>query len=251
VPALSDTIHLDMLTTGKRDGEVYGMHWGDPQGMPYLRFVRDQYVMPYLDPDHHALEIGAGGGRWTRYLLTFERLYIVDFHQELLEELAANFRVPSIVPIKNTGTDFPSVPAGSIDYLFSFGVFVHLDIDLIRAYLANMKPLLKPAANVVLQYSDKTKQEARDNKGFSENTPDIMRGMVLDAGYTVLEENLTILPHSSIVRFTPADIATFRASAPRPTGSDGIRPPVQNLPQGARRVMRRVARALRPRPART
>jgi hypothetical protein len=81
-------------------------------------------------------------------------------------------------------------------------VFVHLDVDLIEEYLHNMRPILKPGANAVIQYSDKTKVMAQAISSFSDNTPERMREMVTAAGYTICEEDLTSLWHSSIVRFT-------------------------------------------------
>jgi hypothetical protein len=65
-----------------------------------------------------------------------------------------------------------------------------------------MKSIIKPHGNIVIQYSDKTKEKAQMDKSFSENTPDKMRSMVLAAGYTILEEDLTTLWHSSIIRFS-------------------------------------------------
>ena len=65
-----------------------------------------------------------------------------------------------------------------------------------------MKPLTKPGANIVIQYSDKTKIMAQLNEGFADNTPDEMRNMVQNTGYRILEEDLTTLWHSSIIRFT-------------------------------------------------
>jgi len=56
---------------------------------------------------------------------------------------------------------------------------------------------------VVIQYSDKTKIMAQVNKSFSENNPDTMRRIIVDCGFKLMEEDLTTLPHSSIVRFTP------------------------------------------------
>jgi cyclopropane fatty-acyl-phospholipid synthase-like methyltransferase len=120
----------------------------------------------------------------------------------LLKELRKNFKKPNMEFIKNNGTDFPGIKEHSIDYLFSFGAFVHLDAPLIEAYLMNMKPILKPGANVVIQYSDKTKIMAQLNNGFFENTPEKMRKMVSDAGYTICEEDLTSTCDSSIIRFT-------------------------------------------------
>jgi ubiquinone/menaquinone biosynthesis C-methylase UbiE len=182
---------------------IYGLQWGDPEQSESLRAIKARFVLPYCNPTHTALEIGPGGGRWTRYLLGFSRLYVVDYHDELLRELRKNFSQPNMVFVKNNGTDFPGVPDGSVDFVFTFGTFVHLDLELIAAYLTNLRRIVKPAANLVIQYSDKTKAPAQLNEGFSDNDPERMTGMIRKAGYTILEEDRTTLPHSSVVRFTP------------------------------------------------
>jgi hypothetical protein len=219
MPDLNTSLHLDMLNRFKNwnrlplrllkaikeeifSKNIYGFKWGDPDLIAPLRFIRDRYVLPYVNAEHNAVEIGPGGGRWTRYLFGFGKLYVVDYYSELLEELKKNFNDTNMTFIKNNGTDFPDIEGGAIDYLFSFGTFVHLDQHLIDAYLKNMKSIVKPGANIVIQYSDKTKIMAQLNKGFSDNTPDKMRQMVLDAGYKILEEDLTTMWHSSIIRFT-------------------------------------------------
>jgi SAM-dependent methyltransferase len=221
MPDLDTRIHVQMLRRYRRRGSllrrivravrreiaeppVYGLEWGDPDVVEPLRFVRDRYLLPYVSAEHSALEIGPGGGRWTRYLLGFRRLYVVDYYQELLDEVRSNFQRDNTVFIRNNGTDFPGVDPASIDFLFSFGTFVHLDLHLIEAYLANMRSILKPHANVVIQYADQTKIMARINRDFSDNTPDRMRDMVIAAGYAIAEEDLTTMWHSSIVRFQPA-----------------------------------------------
>jgi SAM-dependent methyltransferase len=221
MPGLNTSLHVDMLAFARRQRSfarrmlhglrrtlarpLYGLEWGDPELVPPLAFIKERYVLPYVDARHRAVEIGPGGGRWTRYLLGFETLYAVDYHQELLDELKRNFgRQRNIRFIKNSGTDFPGVDEHSIDYLFSFGTFVHLDFDLIEAYLAAMRPILKPAANVVIQYSDTTKIMARIIEGFVDNSPDRMREAVRRVGYRILEEDTTSLWHSSVMRFTAA-----------------------------------------------
>src|SRR5215831_3026076 len=82
-------------------------------------------------------------GRWTQYMIGFRKLYVVDYYSALLEEIGKNVKAPNIELIKNNGTDFPGIDDRSIDYIFSFGIFVHLDGYLIQAYLANMKRILK------------------------------------------------------------------------------------------------------------
>ena len=219
MPDLNTKLHLNMLKKSRSklyllprllraikkeltSVDIYGLEWGDPEVLDPLKFIRDRYVLPYVNGNQYALEIGPGGGRWTRYLLGFKKLYVVDYHTELLQELKKNFNKPNMEFIKNNGIDFPGVPEGSIDYLYSFGTFVHLDIPLIEAYLTNMRSILKSDANVVIHYSDKTKIMGQMNKGFSENTPEKMRSMVVDAGYKILEEDLTTMWHSSIIRFS-------------------------------------------------
>lgn len=222
MPDLDTDLHLRMLHSSpvrrslpsrilravKREifsDAIYGLEWGDTEIVEPLRFVKDRYLMPYVNAEHVAVEIGPGGGRWTRHLLGFKRIYAVDYHSELLDELRKNFRASNIELVQNNGTDFPGVPRGSVDYLFSFGVFVHLDKDIIEAYLENMQGILKPKANVVIQYSDKNKIMAQLLDGFSDNTPEKMRAMVIRAGYKVLEEDLTTMWHSSVVRFTKSE----------------------------------------------
>lgn len=220
MPGLDTKIHLDMLGDYKRRNPlplrllralkrelfqppIYGLEWGDPEVVAPLGFIRDRFLTPYVRGDQSALEIGAGGGRWTRYLLGFGQLTIVDYHDELLQQLRRNYDRKHMVFVRNHGDDFPGVPDHSIDFLWSFGVFVHLDAPLIQAYLGNMQRILKPGANVVLQYADKTKIMAQQNPGFSDNDPVRMRAMIEAAGFEIVEEDNDTMWHSGVVRFQP------------------------------------------------
>ena len=178
------------------------MEWGDPDTVAPLKFIRDRYVLRYVNSDCVALEIGPGGGRWTRYLLPSRKLYVVDYYQELLDELKKTYCEPNMVFVKNNGTDFPEVEDASVDHIYSFGTFVHLDVDLIDRYLENMSRIMRPGGNIVIQYSDKNKIMAQLDKTFVDNTPVKMRKLLVSRGYKILEEDLTTLWHSSIVRFT-------------------------------------------------
>lgn len=225
MPTLDSKMHLNMLRDGKyrrslasrisqaikvlcAKNDVYGLEWGDPEVSPPLGYVRDHFLTPYLSPNTTVVEIGPGGGRWTRYMLNAKHIYAVDYHQELLRELKSRFGTTNITYVKNNGDDFPDIQDGSIDFLFTFGTFVHLDVDIIDRYLRNIKPLLKQASNVVIQYSDKTKPLGKSNKGFSENDPDKMRELILSHGYSIYEEDVQTLWHSSIVRFGLANATT-------------------------------------------
>ena len=56
------------------------------------------------------MDIGWGGGRWTRYLLGFKTVYAIDYYEQLLSEFRKTFnRHKHVKPIKNNGADFPGV----------------------------------------------------------------------------------------------------------------------------------------------
>lgn len=207
MPELSTPLHLDKLRKARERGLIdrhglYGLQWGDPDERPDLRAVRDRFVWPHIHPDRVAAEIGPGGGRWTRYLLACRTVYVVDFHQELLDELAQTFRAPNLVLVRNTGTDFPGVAPAGVDFVFSYGTFVHFELDLIAGYLDEIANILKPGGTVVIQYADKTKPVGRDTPSFGDCDPARMRALCLAHGYTILEQDDALLNNSGIVHLT-------------------------------------------------
>lgn len=218
MPDLNTMLHLKMLNDYKKStsflsrirkainilfthSDIYGLEWGDPEMNPPLNYVKSHFLLPYLNSETTLIEIGPGGGRWTRYMLHVKNIYAVDYHQELLHELSKNFSKSNIHFILNHGDDFPQIPEKSIDFVFSFGTFVHLEIEVIHSYLKNLKPLLKPTAIVVIQYADKTKPLGKSNHDFADNDPNRMRRLVSSLNYKILEEDINTMWHSSIIRF--------------------------------------------------
>ena len=176
---------------------------GRSADLPGPPLGRDDYLLPYVNPDHTAVEIGPGGGRWSRYLLGFGQLCTVDFHQELLDELQRNIG-PRIYPRCATTGPTSQVSRMPASISCSRSRFVHLDIDVIEAYFRSMHRILKPSGCAVIQYSDKNKEAARKyGQGFSHTTPEIIRPLVVGCGHRILEEDITTVWHSSIVRFAP------------------------------------------------
>src|SRR5208282_2227725 len=107
MPDLDTKLHVEMLRDYKKENsfvqrvrlasravrdvvaptKLYGLQWGDPEVQGPQAYMRDHFILPYVKRDQVGLEIGPGGGRWTRYLLDFDTLYVVDYHAELLQEL--------------------------------------------------------------------------------------------------------------------------------------------------------------------
>jgi SAM-dependent methyltransferase len=217
---LGTTLHTDQLARSRRARSlpiriaraiyreltrgpaIYGLEWGDPDVWTPLQFIRDRYVVPFVKPEHVAVDIGCGGGRWTRYLLGCKTVYAVDYYEELLTEFRKTFaRYKHVKPVKNNGTDFPGIAPQSVDYILSFGCFGHINQTLIDSYLGNIKTILKPGGNVVIHYSDKNKAMAQE-PGFADNTPEQMRALVLGHGYRIVQEDTTTMWNGAIIHFT-------------------------------------------------
>jgi len=155
----------DMLNhrEGGRRGRHYGDQWGDPDVDQGLQSVRDRFLTPFVDASKTCLEIGPGGGRWTQYLLPAKHLYLVDLNPAMFAYIIERFGAPrNIDYIVTHGSDIPLVPHHSIDFAFTCGTFVHLDLELIGGYLASLRPLMKAGAHLSVQFSDKHKKASAD-----------------------------------------------------------------------------------------
>jgi len=204
MPAVNHPMHVGMLRRWKDDprGDLYGCQWGDPEeGHEIVTLARDHYLLPLLGPSSTVVEIGPGGGRWTRYMTGCRKVYAVDVSREMLDELARSFRHPFLVPVLGGGTDLAGVPDGCADLVWSYDVFVHLELDAIRAYLKEMWRVLRRGGQGVIHYSDKTKPNGLANTGFSDNDPARMRAAVGDAGFRIVGENVTWNPMGAIIWF--------------------------------------------------
>lgn len=191
---------------------LWGTQWGDPElrGIGYyvrrllhpykipgpLYKVVDQYIKPYVKADSTVLEIGSGGGRWTRYLISARKVVIVELNAESFDVLRAAFPNANLEFHKTAGFRLESVPDTSIDFAFTFGTFVHIEADGISQYLSEIKRTLKSGGVAVVHYSNKHKIIARLNRGFSDMTPERMEAM---APMRVLEHNTRLFSHSSII----------------------------------------------------
>ena len=198
---------------------AYGDQWGTPQSKPALQSVIDSWLLPFVGPGQTILEIGPGGGRWTQYLLNARALHCVDINEVMLDYIIERFGHPAhLHPYQSAGSDLPALEPGAVDFVFSFGTFVHLEATEITAYLNNLRPLLHAGSNVILQYADKTKPKAAQNIHFSDNNALKMELLLQQQGYRVVRHDTALLDHSNIVHVRlapePAPPRTLSTAAP-------------------------------------
>ncbi len=57
---------------------IFGLYWGDPQADQPLVSILEEWLLPQIGPNTVAVEIGSGGGRWTRFMHAAMLLYSID-----------------------------------------------------------------------------------------------------------------------------------------------------------------------------
>ena len=101
--------------------------------------------MPYLSQETTVLEIAPGHGRWTNEMVEHcARLILVDVSSSCIEFCKNRFvAYDNMVYIVNDGQMLPGVANASVDFVWSFDSFVHMEIDVIESYLAEIQRVLK------------------------------------------------------------------------------------------------------------
>src|ERR1700738_1591352 len=157
------------------DGErEFGDRWGEPETFAPLHDVRRRFIAPYLAPGSTVVEIGSGGGRWTQYLRGAGRLIVVEYNPESFDYLRARFANLEFTPYRTSGYEMRGIADASVDFVFTFDVFVHVEHDGIRAHLHEIERVLRPGGVASVHYGDVRKDIARDNPGFSRMTRALM-----------------------------------------------------------------------------
>lgn len=102
------------------------------------------------------LEIAPGFGRWTQFLEGFcDRLIAIDVSPACIERCKQRFALDAHVHCYlNDGRSLPIVEDRSVDFAFSFDSLVHVEADVIAAYLRELGKKLKPGGFAFIHHSN-------------------------------------------------------------------------------------------------
>ena len=109
----------------------------------------------YIQKDKTILEIGPGGGRWSELLAQRSgKLILVDLTEKSIEVCRGKLKAFSHCSFyTNNGTNLSFLSDSSVDYLWSFDVFVHIAPDDIGSYLNEFSRIFKPGAVGIVHHS--------------------------------------------------------------------------------------------------
>ena len=127
----------------KDDGDKWSIKWGSTELewstsiFPRIR----QFI-----PASTILEIAPGFGRWTQFLKGYcDHLIAVDVSPACIERCKERFASdPRVQFFANDGKSLAMVTDSSVEFAFSFDSLVHVEADVIAAYLSQLAKKLKP-----------------------------------------------------------------------------------------------------------
>jgi len=134
-----------------------GNNWSDAYGDPDTQWYGS--LLPRIHrfvPVGTILEIAPGFGRWTQHLHRLAiRLIAVDLSDLCIQACRERFRrVDNIEYYVNDGRSLAMVDDGSVDFVFSFDSLVHVELDVIDAYLVQLQAKLSFDGVAFLHHSN-------------------------------------------------------------------------------------------------
>ena len=133
--------------------QLVGDEWGNPAD---LQRIIEEYIQPFVDTNAVAAEIGSGGGRVaSRVAPIVGKLYCFDISTEMLAKAKAALSEQANVQFMLLHQpSFPPEFGGTLDFVYSFDVFVHLDLHTIWKYLNEIRRVLKDSGLAFLHTSN-------------------------------------------------------------------------------------------------
>lgn len=116
--------------------------------------VIEHIMLKNIPADHVVLEIGPGFGRWTRKLIEISRhVIVVDVTEKCIDHCKNIFGNNDNVEFHvNDGRSLDAVSDNSIDYVWSFDVFVHIEPSDIECYLHEFQRILRGDGLIILHH---------------------------------------------------------------------------------------------------
>ena len=162
--------------------------------------VIEEWILPHVGPDSVVGEIGTGGGRVaTRVAPHVGQFHCFDVSRNMLGLVDKELRDLGVVAHLHHLPE-PVLPAhleSSLDLLYSFDVFVHIDLHVQWRYVQELARVLKPGGKGFLHTSDLTSRGGWERfaeqphyrvEGFYFMTPQAVRTLIERAGLRIVAE---------------------------------------------------------------
>jgi len=133
--------------------EYLGDEWGTKNSVTE---IMEDYVYPYIDEHSIVAEIGVGGGRIASIVAPrTKELYCFDVSNEMLKRAKNALKnLSNVHYILIEQPKFKSELAEKFDFVYSFDVFVHLDLHTMWNYFNEIGAVLKKGGKAFIHTSN-------------------------------------------------------------------------------------------------
>ena len=171
-------------------GEEWTRHATNPE--EWKADLLQNMMFRYLKPESIILEIGPGAGRWTEYLQkNAKHLILVDIAPKCIEMCKERFAGHSNIEYHVLEDNIDFLHENSIDFVWSYDVFVHVNPSDIDRYVENIRRILKLGGTAVIHHSAaEYESEKIARKGFrAQMTAEKFADIVSRREMRLLEQN--------------------------------------------------------------
>ena len=146
-----NTIQENLKAWSGYDWSSRGEEWSSTEEK--LSLVK-QVLEPNIPVGSRVLEIGPGGGRWTEFLVErADQLTVVDLTPQCINLCRERFKdYSNISYFVNDGKDLGFLPPKSIDSIWSFDVFVHIQSQDVENYVRQFASILAEGGRGVIHH---------------------------------------------------------------------------------------------------
>lgn len=188
-----------------------GDEWNDDATGQRKRddFYFSIFAERFLRPDMTVLEVGPGGGKWTvRLAPRVRKVICLDVAEEMLkrtEKRCQDEGLSNVELVLSNGRDFQPIADASVDFFFSYDVFVHIALEDTYPYTQEMNRVLKGGGRGTCHYAVNSVPQAWNRvehmndwyRGGAHTigqyfyySPDALRRMYEHCGLIVVEQHI-------------------------------------------------------------
>lgn len=175
-----------------KDGNEWS-EMADFCGVPYDQWKKKlvaSFVTTHIKNDSVILEIGSGHGRWSEILAPLvKKLILADLSPSCIrycQKKLENYK--NIEYNVNDGSSLTSIGDNSVDFVWSFDTFVHIEESELKSYAKELYRVMKRHTSGCIHHSDRPDQNQKNNGCRSSVTADMFKRIFINNGFYIIKQ---------------------------------------------------------------
>ena len=157
-------------------------------------FLINEMMLKYIKKGSTILEIGPGAGRWTEILQTLASwLILVEISEKCLNLCKERFKTCNNIEYRLFREKLDFIDSNSIDYIWTYDVFVHINPTDVERYIEGFQRILKPGGCAIIHHSGTFSEQDRVQYFRSYMGGKLFAHLVAKHGMKMIEQNDTLV----------------------------------------------------------